>query len=176
MSELKPVDNKTHYRKAFKSPYLSSEEVVTPLILTIREVKYEQNKAGRQEMHDVAYFVEKEIRPGEPLKPMILNATNCKIIRTFTDDDSPFIEDWAGLLVRVYADKTVKFGPNVVGGLKIDINRPKVDRPKVTPENTALWDRAKAALVRDGDLNQVKVHADITKEHETQLVKEVMGE
>jgi hypothetical protein len=172
MSEVAHITNKTHYRKAFKSPYLSSEEVVTPVVLTIKEVRYEDNKAGRKEQHCVAYFAETEIRPGERLKPMILNVGNCKIIRAFADD-SPFIEDWAGIKIRVYADKSVKFGKDVVGGLRIDPSPPKTERLKVEP-GTELWERAKTAFERDKNLDAVKLHADITPEHEAQLIKEVM--
>ena len=173
MPQPKLVDQKTHYRKAFKSPYLSSEEVVEPIVLTIKEVRYEENKAGRKEQHCVAYFNDKEIRPGEALKPMILNVGNCKIIRAFADD-SPFIEDWAGIKIRVYADKSVKFGKETVGGLRIDKTPIKSERPKVEP-GTELWERAKLAFDRDKSLDNVKLHADLTPEHEKQLMKEIMN-
>ncbi len=175
MTELKPVDNnKTHYRQAFKSPYLSNEELTEPVVLTIKEVRYEKNQAGKNEQHMVAYFIEPEIRPGMKLKPLILNVGNCKIIRGFADD-SPFIEDWAGIKIRVYRDASVKFGQDIVGGVRIDPNRPRDERAKVTP-GSDLWNRAKKAFERDKTLDNVKAHADITPAHEQQLIREVMGD
>ncbi len=37
----------THYRKAFKSPYLSSADIVEPTVLTIKYVKLEQDKTKK---------------------------------------------------------------------------------------------------------------------------------
>ena len=39
------MDNgKTHYRKAFDSPYLSAADIVEPVVLTIRSVTLEKDK------------------------------------------------------------------------------------------------------------------------------------
>ncbi|HFG9918056.1 TPA: hypothetical protein ACGHLE_004722, partial [Salmonella enterica subsp. enterica serovar Warragul] len=40
-------EQKTHYRKAFDSPYLSSADIVEPTILTIARVALESDKTKK---------------------------------------------------------------------------------------------------------------------------------
>ena len=88
MSAVQTVaDNsaKTHYRKAFDSPYLSSADIVESTVLTIKYVALEKDRTKKTpELFNTAHFVEKELRPGEKLKPMILNATNSKTMKSIT--------------------------------------------------------------------------------------------
>lgn len=66
-------ETKTHYRKAFDSPYLSSADIVEPTVLNIKCVRLEADKTKKtKDVFNTAYFVEREIRQGETLKPMIL--------------------------------------------------------------------------------------------------------
>lgn len=112
------TDNKTHYRKAFDSPYLSSADVVDPIILTIRRVVLEKDRTKKtSDEFNTCYWQEREIRPGEALKPMILNATNSKFLAQLTG--SKFIDDWAGACVTVYVDGNVRFGKETVEGLRL---------------------------------------------------------
>ena len=75
---------KTHYRKVFKSDHLGSAdledliEAKQPLIFTIREVRQEFDKwvAGKKGNFNIAYFVEN-------IKPLVLNATNSKVVKGF---------------------------------------------------------------------------------------------
>ena len=91
---------KTHYRKAFHSPYLSSADITEPTVLTLAYVRLEADKTKKtKDLLNTAYFVEKEIRKGEVLKPMVLNATNSKMIAAITD--SPFLEDWQNVQIVV---------------------------------------------------------------------------
>ena len=100
---------KTHYRKAFDSPYLSSADIVEPTPLTVKYVVLEKDKTKKTpELFNTAHFVEKEIRPGEKLKPMILNATNSKTMKSLTG--SAFIDDWNDVRIIVYVDGSVRFG------------------------------------------------------------------
>ncbi|WP_238149513.1 hypothetical protein [Arsenophonus endosymbiont of Aleurodicus floccissimus] len=79
------MTEKTHYRKAFDSPYLSSADIVEPTVLTISKVLFEADKTRRtKNVFNTAYFKEKEIRPDEAVKPMILNVTNSKMVRQIT--------------------------------------------------------------------------------------------
>lgn len=76
------MKDKTHYRKAFDSPYLSSADIVEPTVLTLSHVVLESDKTKKtQDKFNTADFKEKQIRPNEKLKPMILNATNSKVTR-----------------------------------------------------------------------------------------------
>jgi hypothetical protein len=161
---------KTHYRKAFNSPYLSSADIVEPTVLTISQVKLESDKSKKsKDLFNTAYFVEKEIRQGEKLKPMILNATNSRTLASLSG--SKFIDDWQNLPVTVYVDSSVRFGRDTVEGLRISTEKPRTTLPPLVPGSKA-WDNAKAAFQRDGNLNAVKKRMTITPDLELQLVGE----
>ena len=109
--------DRTHYRKAFKSPYLSSADIVEPTPLTISKVVLEKDQTKKtKDSFNTAYFAEGEIRPGEPLKPMVLNVHNSEVLRDMCG--SHFIDDWSGS-VTIYVDKNVRFGRETVEGLRI---------------------------------------------------------
>lgn len=117
------MSDKTHFRKAFDSPYLSSADIVGETALTIAHVRLETDKTKKtKDQFNTAHFVEKELRPGEKLKPMILNATNSKILRDLSG--SPFIDDWNNLPVLIYVDANVRFGKETVEGLRISTKPP----------------------------------------------------
>lgn len=162
-------ESKTHFKKAFNSPYLSSADIVGYMTFTVARVVLEQDKTKKtKDMFNTAYFVEREIRPGEKLKPMILNVTNSKTMKALTN--SPFIEDWAGVKITVYVDSNVKFGREVMEGLRISPKAPTV--AWLTPANQRPWDNAKAAYRRDGNLDAVLARYSMTDEHQQQLIKE----
>ncbi len=111
-------ETKTHFRKVFDSPYLSSADIVDPVILTIRRVTQEVDRTKKtKDEFNTAWFVEREIRPGEKLKPMILNATNSKFLAQLTG--SKWIEDWQNVTVMVFVDAHVRFGKETVEGLRL---------------------------------------------------------
>jgi hypothetical protein len=167
------MTDKTHYRKAFDSPYLSSADIVEPTTLTIKRVTLEKDRTKKtKELFNTAWFVEKELRPGEILKPMILNATNSKTVKALTG--SPYIEDWNDVRVTVYVDKNVKFGNEILEGLRISPKPP--GRKQITPEQTKAWESAKAAYMRDGNLEAVLARVDISEAHQRQLIVECTPE
>lgn len=163
------MSEKTHYRKAFDSPYLSSADIVEPVILTVSHVKLEIDRTKKtKDMFNTAYFVEKEIRHGEKLKPMILNATNSKTMKGLTG--SAFIDDWQTVPITVYVDSNVRFGKESVEGLRISPHKP--EKKWLSPENTKMWDGAKAAYKRDGNLNAVLERVSITEENQKLLIEQ----
>ena len=163
--------NKTHYRKVFDSPYLSAADIVEPVVLTIRCVQVEADKTKKtKDKMNTAYFVEREIRAGEPLKPMILNATNSKMVAKITG--SPFLEDWGGVSVEIYVDHNVRCGRETVEGLRI---RPAAIRPQkreLTPDNQKMWQRALDAYKREGNLDAVEAHVYISEENRQLLIQQ----
>lgn len=160
---------KTHYRKAFDSPYLSSADLVEPTVLTIKHVRLEPDKTKKtKDLFNTAYFIEKELRPGEKLKPMILNATNSKTIKGLTG--SAFIDDWNGVAVTVYVDPQVRFGKEVMEGLRILPKSP--GRRKLTPAQTQGWESAKKAYIRDGNLESVLARVDMSPDDQRRLIEE----
>ena len=161
--------DKTHYRKAFDSPYLSSADIVEPTMLTVAYVRLEPDHTKKtKDLFNTAHFAEKELRSGEKLKPMILNATNSKQMKNLTG--TPFIEEWNNVRVTVYVDPNVKFGKESVEGLRISSKAPA--RNVLTPDKTKLWDNAKAAFKRDGNLDSVLARVDISDEHQAQIKAE----
>jgi hypothetical protein len=162
---------KTHYRKVFNSPYLSSVDIVKPTSLTIAYVTQEPDRTKKtKDKFNTAHFAEREIRPGEPLKPMILNATNSKVMKNITG--SAFIEDWQEVRVMVYVDDQVRFGKDTVEGLRL--TEPP-SRKTLTPAQSQQWDLAKQAFLRDGSLEKVLARVDISEEHQRLLIEQVKG-
>jgi len=163
---------KTHYRKAFDSPYLSSADIVEPTVLTVSHVKLETDQTKKtKDRFNTAHFVEKELRPGEKLKPMILNATNSKTMKQLTG--SAFIDDWNDVKVTVYVDSNVRFGKDSVEGLRISPRPP--GRRQLTPEQAKQWQNAKDAFIRDGNLKSVLSRVDMSEEHQHQLIEECVN-
>lgn len=163
------VKDKTHYRKAFNSPYLSSADIVGATTLTISHVILSGDQTKKtKDIFNTAHFVESEIRPGEKLKPMILNATNSKALAKITN--SPYIDDWKNIVVVVFVDNNVRFGRNTVDGLRICA---APNRPLIIKGNNAMWNRAVDAYKRDGDFINVLKHAEISPECQEFIVVEV---
>lgn len=135
--------NKTHYRKVFKSDHLGIADLEDfieekkSLIFTIKEVRQEYDTlvAGKKINANIAYFVEK-------IKPLVLNATNSKILKSFSNG-SPFVEDWKNTLIELYIDANVKMKGDVVGGVRIKPIQPKAKSKKIFTE--ANFEKAKEA-------------------------------
>lgn len=165
---------KTHYRKAFNSPYLSSADIIEPTVLTISCTRLEPDKTNKtKEKFNTAYFKEKEIRHGEPLKPMILNATNSRTMKDITG--SAFIDDWNSVPVTIYVDGNVRFGRDTVEGLRISTEKPRITKPELVP-NTDEWKRAVQAYRRDGDFSSIEKHRIISQENKHKLADEALSD
>lgn len=167
------MTDKTHYRKAFNSPYLSSADIVGPTILTVKYVVLEIDRTKKtKDYFNTAHFVERELRPGEPLKPMILNATNSRVMRDLTD--SYFLEDWQNVPVTIYVQQDVKFGRETTEGLRISPQPPQVQRREVLP-NTPQWENAKAAYLRDGNFDAVLARVHLSEENQIKMIEELQA-
>lgn len=163
------MENKTHFRKAFDSPYLSSADIVGPTVLTVARVTLEVDRTKKtKDFFNTAWFAERELRPGETLKPMILNATNSNTLKKLTG--SSFIEDWQNVKVTVYVDPNVRFGKEVMEGLRISPKAPTV--ASITPATVKAWQNAKAAYMRDGNLDAVLARASMSEADQQQLIAE----
>lgn len=165
------MKDKTHYRKAFNSPYLSSADIVEPTILTISHVKLEPDKTKKtKDSFNTAYFTDNEIRPGEELKPMILNATNSRTIKNLTG--SPYIDDWNNIPVTVYVDPNVRFGRDTVEGLRISTEKPRLTKKELTPSNKKMWSNAVSAFRRDGNFDAIEKRVTISDENKQKIEEE----
>ena len=172
IGDINMTDNsgKTHYRKAFDSPYLSSADIVEPTIFTIARVSFEKDKTKKtKDDFNVAHFAETHIREGEKLKPMILNAGNSKTLKDLSG--SPFIDDWQNIPVTIYVDNNVRFGRDVVDGLRIHPQKPKLTKRVLTKENEKMWNNAITAYKRDGNLSSVLEHVDVSEENQNLIIE-----
>lgn len=159
------MTDKTHYRKAFNSPYLSSADIVESEVLTVKCVRLEPDKTKKTKDHfNTAYFTDSEIRKGEPLKPMILNATNSKMMKTLAD--SAFIDDWQDVKVMIYVDHNVRMMGETMDGLRICAPPAR----KKLMVGGVQFDNAVQAYKRDGNLDAVKKRVDVSPDIEV-LVK-----
>jgi len=164
-------ENKTHYRKVFKSDHLGVadledfKEAGSNLIFTISHVKQEQGAkvAGKTIDANIAYFNEK-------IKPLVLNATNSKTMRTLTG--SCFVEDWCNIPVMLYIDKTAALKGQVVGGVRISPNAVQKKKKEVTPTDSAMWAKVKAAYMRDGNFNSALEKVEISEANMQLMMRE----
>lgn len=165
-------EEQTHYRKAFNSPYLSSADITEPTKLTIKHVKLEPDKSKKtKDNFNTAYFVEKEIRKGEELKPMILNAGNSGVIKNFVR--SPYLEKWVNVPITVYVDPNVRFGRETVEGLRISSEQPSADKTELKPD-TKLWTNAVIAYKRDDNFDKIEIKMYISDENKAKIKKEAL--
>ena len=147
---------KTHWKKAFNSEYIGAADLqdYKDIILTIKEVRLEQTRGTKEkEMKNVAYFVEN-------MKPMILNATNCKAVRKLAGG-SNFINDWQNIRVQVYVEQGVKAFGEVTDALRIR------STPPPPPQEQKQVDVTVAILNLTSCTNQEelrKVYTALTKE------------
>jgi hypothetical protein len=138
------TENKTHYRKVFKSDHLGSadlEEMLEDgkrLVFTIKEVKqeYEARVAGKKIDANIAYF-------NEGIKPLVLNATNSKQMVKFTG--SKFVEDWSGTMIELYIDSSVRMKGEIVGGVRIKPAQPTRNKAELIPDSKN-WNAAMKAV------------------------------
>tara|TARA_R110002126_G_scaffold118176_1_gene258063 strand:+ start:229 stop:732 length:504 start_codon:yes stop_codon:yes gene_type:complete len=145
---------KTHWRKVFKSDHLGVadlEEFIEEkksLIFTILQVKSEIGVAvaGRKGNHNIAYFK-------EGIKPMVLNATNSKTVKSFCNK-SPFVDDWQNVRVELY----IKNGVKAVAGGTTDGVYIKVAQPKDVVKPTFTEANFEPALKSGASIEQIKIH------------------
>lgn len=119
---------KTHFRTFSNSKHLASDDLLgmDGIKVTIDQVRVgrDLNKRKTGDL-PICRFKERMIRPGEQLKTMILNATNMRVLEDITG--SPYLEDWDGVEIEIYVDNKVRFGNELVDGLRFR-------KPAINPE------------------------------------------
>ena len=111
--------SETHWKRLINPDYLGaySLDPGKDMVLTIRSVKREMitGTGGKQEECTVCRWEEEQ-------KPMILNRTNCKTISKVCG--SPYIEQWTGHRIQIYAT-TTRMGGETVECLRIRDKAPE---------------------------------------------------
>ena len=135
-------EKKTHWKKLHNPDYLGaySLEPGKDMILTIKNVTREMviGANSKKEECTVLHFI-------EPQKPMILNVTNSKTISKMYS--TPFIEDWKGKQIQVFATM-VKLAGDMVEALRI---RPTV--PQVKSDIIPICEDCKKEITGFGAMN-----------------------
>jgi hypothetical protein len=154
----------THWKKLTNPNYLGSYSLNPGEDLTVKIIRVQKElvtgSGGEKEECIVASL--------ENQKPLILNKTNCKTIEKLVG--SPYIEDWSGKKITLYAEKVKAFG-EVVDALRV---RKQVadDREELTPTSNR-WTGAVEALVNGKcDMNLIKRNFKLDKANEELLRKE----
>lgn len=152
---------KTHWKKVFNSDYLGSCDLEDGKDLraviksvSVRKVK---NTDGKEQERNVAVFTDPK------LKPMILNATNCKVVKKFAK--SPYINDWNDIAVQIYIKDDIRAFGDVTEGLRIREIQPSFSKPKLTRDMPA-WANV-IGYVKSG-----KPLSDIEKKYDISEVKD----
>jgi hypothetical protein len=119
--ENKEQTKVTHWKKLTNPNYIGAHDLQPgqKLTVTIESVKNEvvkcfDGKGLKEETCIVAHIKGAK-------KPMIMNKTNCKIIAKIYD--SPYIEDWIGKQITIYAAK-MNVGGEPMEGLRVEYKRP----------------------------------------------------
>lgn len=158
---------KTHWKKLSNPDYIGAYylEPGQELILTIKEVRNEMviGPDGKREECIVAHFNENGI------KPMILNATNAKMITKLYK--TPYIEDWAGKKIQVYVENVKAFG-EVVEALRIRPKIPGADKPDLNPNNPKWAVAVKSIAEGTSSIEAIRKHYELSEENEAALLEE----
>lgn len=139
----------THFKKLMNPDYMGAyafdpgEEKVGTIAYVREEMVIGAD--GKKESCIVAHFSEKD------LKPMILNATNCKAIAKLYK--TPYIEDWAGKAIVMRVQQVKAFG-EVVEAVRI-----KPEIPKVAFSRDIICDECGGILQPYGKMNAAQLAA-----------------
>lgn len=161
---------KTHWKKVFNSDFLGSCDLEDgkDLKATIKNVvvKKVKNTDGKEQDRNVAYFTD------AALKPMVLNATNCKVIKKFAK--SPYINDWNNIPVQIYVKDDVRAFGDVTEGLRIRDFQPVMAKPKLSPSSPA-WNHAVTYLKGSGTIEEIKKKYELSESDEEKLKESVLA-
>jgi len=163
------METKTHWKKVFNSEYLGSCDLEDgkdlKAIVKNVVVKKVKNTDGKEQERNVAFFTDAK------LKPMVLNATNCKVMKKFAK--SPFINDWNNITIQIYVKDDIRAFGDITEGLRIRDIQPKLDKPKLTP-NSPAWNNAITFLQGAGTMQNIKTKYDISVADEELLKNAVL--
>lgn len=139
-----PDEPKLTHWKNFHNPDYLGAYALSPgeeLTATIASVGMEPvtGSSGKKEDCMVARFAERNI------KPMVLNATNCKTIAKMFG--TPYVEQWTGRKIQVYATEVQAFG-DTVEALRV---RPKEPKQEHLAPGHPKWEGAVRSFAQ-GDI------------------------
>jgi len=128
--------------QAFPSNFISKEDVQGgDLILTVKNVAIEKIKSeGGEDEKPVMHFRDHD-------KSLVLNGTNWDTTAAVYGEDS---DGWVGKRVVLFLDPTVRFGKQLVGGVRIRIPEHIPIQRMAGGESLLSWDSARATAAAVG--------------------------
>lgn len=160
---------KTHWRQLKNPNYLGAYSLPEGKDLTIQILSVSKEivkgENGKEDECTVAQIKDN--------KPMILNVTNCKTIEKLFE--TPFIEEWSGRMITVYAAKVIVKGEKIEC-LRIRDKKPEQAKAKLTPVHPN-WNKAIQAL-KSGSytIESLRLKYDLDEVNQELLLDEVMKE
>ena len=154
------MTSKTHWKKLINPNYIGAYSLEEGEDLTVKidfvQVEEIIGTGGKKDTGSVMHLVNQ--------KPMILNSTNSKTIAKLY---GPYIEDWQGKLITLFAS-TTKMAGETVECLRI---RPKVAERKAQPITDARLDAAIKSII-EGTYKTDKLRATfaLTEAQEAKLI------
>ena len=160
--------NKTHWKKVFNTDYLGAcdmeDKKDLKAVIKHVEIRDVKDQNGKSSKRNVAIF-------NTSIKPMILNVSNCKILKKFTK--SVYIEDWKNVAVQIYVKDDIKAFGEITEGLRFRETQPSFNKPELTPKIDA-WNKAITYLKGNGTIDVIKDKWNLSKENEELLKSQVL--
>jgi hypothetical protein len=162
------METKTHWKKVFNKDYLGAcdfddnKDIKTIIShVEIREIK---DTSGSVSKRNIAIF------KGN-IKPMVLNVTNCKILKKFTK--SSYIEDWIDLPIQIYVKDDIKAFGELTEGLRFREVQPKIGKPELLP-NTDQWKSAVDFLKSGKTIDKIESKYNISEQNRLLLINDAI--
>ncbi len=160
------MTEKTHWKRLINPDYIGAYSLTEGEDLTVKidfvQLEEITGTGGKKEDCTVAHLVNQ--------KPMILNVTNSKTIAKLY---GPYIQDWAGKMVTLYAS-TTKMAGELVECLRI---RPKVAERVAKPISEDRLDKAITAIKAGTyTTDQLRRNHALTEAQDARVVAELSTE
>lgn len=156
------MEKLTHWKKLTNPDYIGAysldpgEERNVTIEKVVREIV--KGVDGKKEECTVAHLREQ--------KPFILNATNSKIITQILD--TPYIENWAGKTITIYATKVKAFS-EIVEALRVKTIAPVIKLPELHPEHKRWNEAVQAMYTGNTNIEEIKKRYFLTEANEKLL-------
>ena len=153
----------THWKKLTNPNYIGSyslqpeEERTVEIVKVVREMVKGQD--GKAEECTVAHLKNE--------KPFILNSTNCKMLTKIYG--TPYIEQWCGKSIIIYAVKIKAFGEEVEA---LRIKNAKPSLPELTPSSPKWAEAVKVLKSGKTTVDKIKARYALTDDNQEQLISE----
>jgi hypothetical protein len=162
------METKTHWKKTFNKDYLGAHDLDNgkDLVAVVDHVEVREVKdtSGNNSKCNVAVF------KGN-VKPMILNVTNCKIMKAFAA--SNYLEDWHDIPIQICIKEVQAFG-DTVEALRIRPKQPQMEKQELTPGHD-MWSQAVEHLKKpNGKIEDITGRYKVSQENIDKLQEETL--